>query len=68
MKVVLFGATGMIGSGMLLECIRDDRVESVLEVGRRPREVESLVQDRGSERAFEREIFETSAIHPLGRR
>ncbi len=34
MKVVLFGATGMIGSGVLLECLNDPRVESVLAVGR----------------------------------
>jgi uncharacterized protein YbjT (DUF2867 family) len=34
MKVVLFGATGMIGSGVLLECLRDPRVEKVLVVGR----------------------------------
>jgi len=34
MKVVLFGATGMIGSGVLLECLRDARVEKVLAVGR----------------------------------
>src|SRR5688572_24456888 len=36
MKVVLFGATGMIGSGVLLECLRDARVEVVLAVGRTP--------------------------------
>jgi uncharacterized protein YbjT (DUF2867 family) len=33
-KVVLFGATGMIGSGVLLECLRDPRVAAVLTVGR----------------------------------
>ena len=36
MKVVLFGATGMVGSGVLLECLDDPRVQSVLVVGRRP--------------------------------
>jgi nucleoside-diphosphate-sugar epimerase len=36
MNVVLFGATGMIGSGVLLECLRDPRVEKVLAVGRSP--------------------------------
>ncbi|HXY29869.1 MAG TPA: NAD-dependent epimerase/dehydratase family protein [Gemmatimonadaceae bacterium] len=35
MKVVIFGASGMIGSGALLECLDDRRVESVLVVGRR---------------------------------
>jgi uncharacterized protein YbjT (DUF2867 family) len=36
MKVILFGATGMIGQGALLECLRDPAVTSVLCVGRRP--------------------------------
>ncbi len=35
MNVVLFGATGMVGSGVLLECLDDPRVASVLVVGRR---------------------------------
>jgi len=34
MKVVLFGATGMVGSGVLRECLEDPRVVSVLVVGR----------------------------------
>jgi uncharacterized protein YbjT (DUF2867 family) len=34
MKVVVFGATGMIGSGVLLECLRDPRVTAVLTIGR----------------------------------
>jgi uncharacterized protein YbjT (DUF2867 family) len=34
MNVVLFGATGMIGSGVLLECIDSPLVESVLVIGR----------------------------------
>lgn len=35
MRVVLLGASGMIGTGTLLECLDDARVESVLVVGRR---------------------------------
>lgn len=35
MKVVLFGGTGMIGSGALLECLDHPDVEKVLVVGRR---------------------------------
>jgi uncharacterized protein YbjT (DUF2867 family) len=35
MKVVLFGATGMIGQGVLRECLLDPDVESVLSIGRR---------------------------------
>ena len=34
MRVILFGATGMIGQGVLRECLLDPRVERVLAVGR----------------------------------
>jgi uncharacterized protein YbjT (DUF2867 family) len=36
MKVILFGATGMVGQGVLRECLLDPTVESVLAVGRSP--------------------------------
>ena len=36
MKVILFGATGMVGQGILRECLRDGGVEIVLAVGRSP--------------------------------
>ena len=36
MKVILFGATGMVGQGCLRECLLDASVESVLAVGRGP--------------------------------
>ena len=36
MKVVIFGATGMVGQGVLRECLRDERVEQVVTVGRTP--------------------------------
>jgi uncharacterized protein YbjT (DUF2867 family) len=36
MKVVLFGATGMIGQGVLRECLLDPAVTAVLTVGRSP--------------------------------
>ncbi|MFD9333232.1 epimerase [Streptomyces sp. NPDC060028] len=50
MNVILFGATGMIGRGVLRECLRDDTVERVLAVGRTPLAVShpklrELVQD-----------------------
>src|SRR5207247_8094279 len=35
MRVILFGATGMVGSGVLLECLADPRVRSVLSLVRR---------------------------------
>jgi uncharacterized protein YbjT (DUF2867 family) len=34
MRVLLFGATGMVGQGVLRECLLDPDVESVLSVGR----------------------------------
>jgi len=34
MKVLLFGATGMVGQGVLRECLRDCGVTQVLSVGR----------------------------------
>lgn len=34
MKVVLFGATGMVGQGALRECLLDPDVEAVLAIGR----------------------------------
>jgi uncharacterized protein YbjT (DUF2867 family) len=36
MNVVLFGATGMVGAGALLECLADPRVTSVLAITRSP--------------------------------
>ena len=36
MKVILFGATGMVGAGVLRECLKDGRITSVLSVSRTP--------------------------------
>jgi uncharacterized protein YbjT (DUF2867 family) len=36
LNVILFGATGMIGSGVLRECLEDERVAGVLAIGRSP--------------------------------
>jgi uncharacterized protein YbjT (DUF2867 family) len=35
MKVIITGTTGMVGEGVLLECLNDPSVERVLAVGRR---------------------------------
>ncbi len=35
MKVILTGATGMVGEGVLLECLENPAVEQVLSVSRR---------------------------------
>jgi len=34
-KVILFGATGMVGQGVLRECLRSPEVEAILSIGRR---------------------------------
>ncbi|HEX4221389.1 MAG TPA: epimerase [Pseudonocardiaceae bacterium] len=34
MKAVIFGATGMVGQGVLRECLRDERIDEVVAVGR----------------------------------
>jgi len=36
MKVILFGGTGMVGRGVLRECLADPGVDRVLAVGRGP--------------------------------
>lgn len=38
MKVILFGATGMVGQGVLRECLLDPEVETVVAAGRRATE------------------------------
>jgi hypothetical protein len=34
MRVILFGATGMVGQGLLRECLLDADIRSVLSIGR----------------------------------
>lgn len=41
MKVILFGATGMVGQGVLRECLASPEVESVLIIGRSSSGVEN---------------------------
>jgi uncharacterized protein YbjT (DUF2867 family) len=36
MRVILFGGSGMVGQGVLRECLLDSGVESVLSIGRSP--------------------------------
>jgi uncharacterized protein YbjT (DUF2867 family) len=62
MKVMLFGATGMVGGGVLRECLRDPSVTEVLVIGRRPTGVahpklrEILHQDLFDLSVLEREL------------
>ena len=36
MKIILFGASGMVGQGVLRECLQDADITTVLSVGRSP--------------------------------
>lgn len=36
MRVILFGATGMVGQAVLGACLRDDGIQAVLAIGRSP--------------------------------
>lgn len=35
MKVIITGATGMVGKGILLECLKNDKISEVLVIGRK---------------------------------
>ena len=58
MRVILFGATGMVGSGVLLECLADPRVPSVLSLVRR----RSGVTDPKLEEIVHDDFFEYARI------
>ena len=36
LKVIVTGATGMVGEGVLIECLQNDLIEEVMVVGRKP--------------------------------
>lgn len=58
MKVILFGGTGMVGQGVLRECLLDDRVERVLSISRSP-----VAQTHGKlEQAVVSDLFDLSGI------
>ncbi len=58
MKVVLFGATGMVGQGVLRECLLDPDVESVLAVVRNA----SLPQHDKLREIVHQDVFDLAAI------
>jgi uncharacterized protein YbjT (DUF2867 family) len=58
MKIILLGASGMVGSGVLRETLRAPEVESVLSVGRRP----SGVTHAKLRELQLRDLFDTDAI------
>jgi uncharacterized protein YbjT (DUF2867 family) len=59
-KVVIFGATGMVGKGVLFECLDDARVERVLLVSR-----QSVgIVHRKIEEVLQQDFFDFSTLQP----
>ena len=60
MKVIVFGATGMVGTGALRETLADPDVEAVLSVGRRS----SGVQHPKLRELLVPDLFDFAAVEP----
>ena len=58
MKVILFGATGMVGQGVLRECLLDPSVERVLSIGR----TTTGLRDPKLREAIPQDLFDLSTI------
>src|ERR1700687_6485194 len=58
MKVVIFGATGMVGQGVLRECLLDPDVESVLAIVRKT----SLPQHVKLREIVHQDVYDLAAI------
>lgn len=61
MKVILFGATGMVGQGVLRECLLDPGIEAVLAVGRSPLRAQQQPKLR---EIMHKDFMDYSAIEP----
>lgn len=58
MKIILFGGTGMVGQGVLRECLLDHDVEKVLSIGRsRLKEVDAKIEE-----IIQRNLFDLSNL------
>lgn len=58
MKVILFGGSGMVGQGVLRECLLDSEVERVLSIGRsRLKQVDPKIEE-----IVQRNLFDLSNI------
>ena len=60
MKVILFGATGMVGQGVLRECLLDSDVQQILSIVRTP----SGQQHTKLRELIHSNFFDYSAIEP----
>src|SRR5215469_5750824 len=58
MKVILFGATGMVGQGVLRECLLDDGVSEVLTVGRSC----SGISDGKAKEIVQRDLYDLTGV------
>lgn len=60
MRIILFGATGMVGAGALREALADPDVEAVLSIGRRS----GGVQHHKLRELLLSDLFDWSAVEP----
>jgi uncharacterized protein YbjT (DUF2867 family) len=58
MKVILFGATGMLGQGVLRECLLDDSVSEVLSIGRSC----SGISDGKAKEILQKDLYDLSGV------
>lgn len=72
MKVLITGSTGMVGKGVLLECIEDERISEIVLINRKPIDINSekitevIVKDYGE--LVSGEIFDNldGCFHCMG--
>ena len=65
MRVIIFGATGMVGQGVLRECLVDAGIERVLVVGRSPTGVRNAKLTEIITRRFHGLFDDRGAAHRL---
>jgi hypothetical protein len=59
-KTILFGSTGMIGQGVLLECLKDENVDSVLVINRQS----CNITNPKLKEIIHKDLFELSGLIP----
>jgi uncharacterized protein YbjT (DUF2867 family) len=63
MKVLIFGATGMVGQGVVRECLRDPEVERIVTIGRsRSAAQNPALQESGFREIVHRDLANLSQI------